>query len=156
MVAVGEAWCWALCNAHAGDVDTTPTYLYRAPPSSGHRANESQAGRDSQHTALHTAHAQNTLFNKWMEEDWTGTISKPLIILSVILWVVSELSTSLSTQYPEPDTFKSETGKLHDEVKSGCHTLLMQPENRFQEETRSLPPFKNRSVLMLSAHSDFC
>lgn len=91
-----------------------------------------------------------------MEEDWTGTISKPLIILSVILWVVSELSTALSTQYPEPDTFKSKTGKLQDEVKSGCHTLLMQQKNRFQEETRSLPPFKNRSVLMLSAHSHFC
>lgn len=48
-----------------------------------------------------------------MKEDWTGTIPRPLIILSMLIQVVSELSTRLcKLQYSEPDTFEPKGGIL--------------------------------------------
>lgn len=48
-------------DAHPDYLGTLRTYLCtELLPPSGHRSNESQAGPDSEHTALHPAHAQNT------------------------------------------------------------------------------------------------
>lgn len=68
MATGGKARCWACEDAHPDYLDMTRTYLCTdLLHPSGHRPNESQADSNKQHTALHTAHAQNTTDQQMIE-----------------------------------------------------------------------------------------